>query len=541
VVRRAFTLPSLRGARALRGALGALVAFALLACVPAAGAAIVSGGGGGRLGVQPLTPSVPEAPTASRVLMGPLLGPDQGIVYHGGPVLHGVTTYAIFWDPDHVFDSSTESLVGGFLSNVADASGSNDNVFSVAAQYTDAAGSAQYAQSFGGSYLDSDPYPTSGGCGETTPTAPTCLTDSQITGELEGFVASHSLASGLGSLFVVLTPDSVVTCLDGGDQCSNNAYCSLHSYASDGSSPLLYIEIPFTELGSASAAKGCQDDGNPLVQTPSGDSGFGDVALKSLGHEMLETISDPLLNAWYDSAGDEIADLCNGVTWSPDSFLPVLGGDASAGTLWNQAINGANYYLQGAWSNATGACALSASPVPGFNAPASAFAGARLSFVGAPGTNAAVNSYAWSFGDGQSSDGQSVTHTFAAAGVYTVTLSVTDSFGDTGSVSRQVDVTARAGRTAGASAAHSPRRSTMRCGRVRHRPGRVEVRRCTRTVVSHSSARACKRAARGKHGRVCNTVVRTVTRRAACRSRRARGAAKWSLRCAAAVVVRRRG
>jgi hypothetical protein len=455
-------------------------------------------------------------------------------------VLHGVTTYAIFWDPGQVFEANTEGLVSGFLANVAHDSGSPDNVFDVGAQYTDGAGGAQYAQTFGGSYIDSDPYPTSGDCSETAPGAPTCLTNSEISGELESFAASHALATGLGSLFVMLTPDTVVTCVDGGLQCSDDAYCSLHSYASDGNSTLLYVEVPFTELGSAASAKGCQEDGNGVVQAPNRDPGFADVALKSLSHEMLETITDPLLNAWYNAAGDEIADLCNGVSWSPDAFLPLEGGNASAGTLWNQTINGAHYFLQGAWSNATGECALSASPVPAFNAPANGSARAPLAFDGTPGTNAPVSSYAWSFGDGQSSDGRNVAHTYSAPGEYTVTLTVTDSFGNTGSVSRQVDVTTATGRTAGASAAHSPRRSTLRCGRVRHRHGGIEVRHCTRTVVSHSSAGVCGRDGRATHGKACNTVVRTVTR-ASCRSRRARGAARWSLRCAAAIVVRRRG
>lgn len=538
MVRRAFNSSSLQRAYALLVTIGTLITLAF-ASVPSAGASVLVGVGGARFGVQPLAARVLDAHTAASVLNGPLSANEQGILYHGGPVLHAITTYAIFWDPDGAFDSSTKSLVGGFLANVAHDSGSNGDVFSVATQYGDAAGGAQYAQTFGGSYIDSDPYPGSGGCSATTPGAPTCLTDSQISSELESFAASHSLPSGMGSLFVMLTPDSVVTCMDGGGQCSNNAYCSLHSYASDGSSTLLYIEIPFTELGSQAGAKGCQDDGNPLVQAPNGDPGLGDVALKSLTHEMLETISDPLLDAWYDADGNEIADLCNGVTWSPDSFLPLEGGVASAGTLWNQMINGAHYYLQGAWSNATGNCALSASPTPGLRAPVSAVVGSPRAFTATPGTNVAVSSYAWSFGDGQSATGQSVTHSYAAPGEYTVTLTVTDSLGNSGSASEEIGVTTSAGKTAGASGVHS-RRSTTRCGSVLHTRRGVEVRRCTKTFVSHAVGLSCKRLAHGKHAKACKTVVRTVTRRASCKSVRARGAAKWSLRCKAPVAVRRR-
>ncbi len=488
-----------------------LAVLVICAAAPLATASVLRSGGS-RIGVQAINPA------SQTTLMDPLDGTPQGVVYHGGPVLHGVTTYAIFWDPAGAFSSSEESLVSGFLANAAHDSGGNANVFSVAAQYTDAAGAARYAQTYGGSFVDTDPYPASADCSETTPSASTCLYDSQGAAEIASFAASHNLPVGMNSLYVLLTPASVVTCIDGGDQCSDNAYCSVHSYASDGSSTLLYIEIPFTLLGPAGDPKSCQDDGNSALQAPNGNGGYADVALKSLSHEMLETISDPLLNAWYDADGNEVADLCNGMTWNPGSFLPLEGGNAAAGTLWNQTINGAHYYLQGAWSNQTNSCALAGAPTPTFAAPAPAVAGTTDSFTANSGTNASVSSYSWSFGDGQSTTGLSVTHAYAAAGEYTVTLSVTDSFGNTGTVSEQVDVTAPAGKTAGASGSHTRARSDMRCGTARRVRGGAERRHCTKTSVWHSSSR-------------------TIVRRAACVEVRPPTTGTWSQRCAPAVVV----
>lgn len=488
--------------------LAALAAFVL---APAASAGVVSSGAA-RIGVQAITPPSPAT------LMDPLDGTTQGVVYHGGPVLHGVTTYAIFWDPAGAFSSAEESSVGGFLANAAHDSGGSANVFSLAAQYTDASGGARYAQTYGGSFVDTDPYPVSGDCGETTPGASTCLYDSQGAAEIASFAASHNLPAGMGSLYVLLTPDSVVTCIDGGGQCSDNAYCSVHSYASDGSSTLLYIEIPFTLLGPTGDPKACQNDGNSALQAPNGAGGYADVALKSLSHEMLETISDPLLNAWYDADGNEIADLCNGLNWNPDSFLPLEGGSATAGTLWNQTINGAHYYLQGAWSNQTNGCALTGAPIPSFAAPASALAGTTLNFAANSGTNAAVSSYSWSFGDGQTATGQAATHAYLAVGSYTVTLTVTDSFGNSGTASEQVDVTAPAGKTAGASGSHLRVRSNTRCGTARLLHSGAEKRHCTRTSVSHSSSH-------------------TVVRRSACVEARPTSTAAWSERCVPAVVV----
>jgi len=53
----------------------------------------------------------------------------------------------------------------------------------------------------------------------------------------------------------------------------------------------------------------------------------------------------------------------------------------------------------------------------------------------------AIVQYAWNFGDGTTASGSSTTHTFIAAGVYTVTLTVTDDVGQTRTTSTAVTVT----------------------------------------------------------------------------------------------------
>jgi len=459
----------------------------LLAYAAQAGAVVQGGGpGGAPVGVQAIS-------AGTGTFDAPFEPTSTGVSYHGGPVLHGVTTYAVYWDPNGAFEPGTEQLINTYLAATAHDSGGSSNVFSVGAQYADGSAPAGYSQTYGGSFVDSDPYPSSGGCDATTATATVCLNESQEVNELEAFIAANQLPVGMSDVYIVLTPDTVATCIDGSSECSTNTYCSLHSYATVGASTLLYITLPFTLLDSAGDAKSCQDDGSATVQAPNSDPGFGDVAVKSLTHEELETITDPLLSAWYDAQGNEVADICNGVAWNPDAFLPIEGGSVSSGTLYNQTIDGVHYYLQSAWSNEANRCELMSSLQPTIAGPqASVQRGTSLAFSASAGTGASIASYTWNFGDGQSATGQSVSHVYATPGDYTLSLTVTDAFGNTGSADDQIAVVDTPGTTAGASglSGRTKPSSVTRCGSMWHGKHGRELRRCTTTFTARVASRS---------------------------------------------------
>jgi PKD repeat protein len=83
-------------------------------------------------------------------------------------------------------------------------------------------------------------------------------------------------------------------------------------------------------------------------------------------------------------------------------------------------------------------------PVASFTvSPTPASAGVPLIFdasASLPGTNATIASYQWTFGDGSSASGRTVTKTFTTIGTFNVTLTVTNSRGIAASTTREIDV-----------------------------------------------------------------------------------------------------
>lgn len=101
---------------------------------------------------------------------------------------------------------------------------------------------------------------------------------------------------------------------------------------------------------------------------------------------------------------------------------------------------------------AVGALALSLSgclPIPVIEvSPSAPEAGESVTFDGSGSiisnvpNDTVAKSYRWSFGDGESGSGASITHTYEKAGTYQVTLRVIDSAGRVGESVEPVTVTA---------------------------------------------------------------------------------------------------
>lgn len=342
---------------------GLIVAAACLLLSSAAGAVVTKTPNGHRVSV--MLKHAGKQPGAGRSSGGVLQS-------HGGPVLAAEAPYVIYWTPSgHAISSASESLLNRYLGDAATASGSTTDVFSVLTQY-----GAPYSQTFSSAtqaVTDTDPYPTSqSGCQLATGMT-ACVTDGSIQAEISSLIDAGKLpkpskpGSGTSPIFFMVTPVDVNVCLGGG-QCASNDFCAYHDYYAHNGTDVLYASVPFAVF--ASSSKGCQTDQYSIYETPVGSG--GDEAYNiadDLSHELSETITDPLINAWYASGGLEVADLCEAYAatantrkgLSPLAYAPAYG-DAPAGVHYDQVINGDQYYNQTEFSNSANKCMTGTTP-----------------------------------------------------------------------------------------------------------------------------------------------------------------------------------
>jgi hypothetical protein len=346
------------------------------------------------LGVVPHSGLAPaaEAPRAAPPLnqCPPGQTPTQcNLTYHGGPVMRTNTVYAIYWMPaggtcSTSSTSSTpgscagyESTIDKYFTDVAAASGSSSNVYSVATQYSDTTGSIAYDSTFGGSYVDTTAYPSSG-CNDRHD--PKCLTDSQLQSEIQHAISTNGWPTGTTRLFFMFTPDNVGICIDvSGTECSTNYFCAYHD--SIGGSVVYAVEPDNASIPTG----GCDNVMDP-------NSAAADPTINTASHEMNEAITDPTNGGWWNNASQqENGDNCAWIFGAP------LGAD------YNQVINGDHYYLQEEWSNVGSLCLQnsllsSGTPAPTNSSPpvVSGVAGAGKTLTTTTGTwNGSPTSYAY--------------------------------------------------------------------------------------------------------------------------------------------------
>ncbi len=159
---------------------------------------------------------------------------------------------------------------------------------------------------------------------------PTTPTDAQIQAEAATAANHFGTGTSVNVEIVVATPTGHSTAGFG------SQYCAYHGPIA--SLPnVTYTDLPYlTDAG-----------GNCGMGKVNGGNGRLDGVSIVEGHELAESITDPLVNAWLDSGGNEIGDKC---AWSG---------------LGNLNLHGNSFAMQPLWSNAANGCVMSSVLNPG--------------------------------------------------------------------------------------------------------------------------------------------------------------------------------
>jgi hypothetical protein len=243
----------------------------------------------------------------------------NGISYHGGPVILGTTNVYYIWYGNWSGNTATTILttlgqsIGGspyFNINTTYFNGSNTHV----------SNSVFYAGSTTDSYSRG-----------------TSLSDAAVQGVVTDALVSGRLPYDTNGLYFVLT-SADVTASSG--FCTQ--YCGWHTRGT-----INGRDIKYSFVGNPDR---CPSACEAQTTGPNGNAGADGMA-SIIAHELEETVTDPDLNAWYDSRGAENADKC---AWTFGTTFTTTNG-----SLANMTLGGRNFLIQRNWVNASGGfCAL---------------------------------------------------------------------------------------------------------------------------------------------------------------------------------------
>jgi hypothetical protein len=266
----------------------------------------------------------------------PFKGSGSGISYHGGTVLQsGIKLQNIYWGAAPIYKNGPAagttgtgdqdaSLIGFLLRNLGGSSHYNINT-----TYTDGSGKPLVnAVSYTSFWANNSNVPTNG----------QSVSSTQIIAMLQSGFTNGQLTWDPNTLYAVFTAGTVN--LGGG---AGTQYCAFHSNGyvtvNGVSRRIYYAAMPYNYGWPGGCTSG--------TASPNADPA-ADAEINTLVHEIEETQTDALGNAWFDSRGYENADKC---AW-------MWGTTLNNGTgVYNVTIGGKNFLIQQNWINSgSGGC-----------------------------------------------------------------------------------------------------------------------------------------------------------------------------------------
>jgi hypothetical protein len=244
----------------------------------------------------------------------------NGIRYHGGPVILGTTNIYYIWygnwsvtDPAVIILNGLAQSIGGsayFNINTTYYNGSNVHVSNSVSYMAEAFD--RYSQGSN-------------------------LSDTQVQAVVSNAISSHALPKDPNGVYFVLTSQDVN---ETSGFCTQ--YCGWHTHGT-----IAGLDVKYAFIGNPAR---CPSACAAQTTSPNGNLGADGMA-SIIAHELEESVTDPDLNAWYDTRGEENADKC---AWTFGTTYIV-----GNGSYANMNLGGRDYLIQQNWVNANGGyCAL---------------------------------------------------------------------------------------------------------------------------------------------------------------------------------------
>lgn len=277
----------------------------------------------------------PEAApeTMERAKPGPQVVTGNGINYHGGPVLQGnpVPIYVIWygnWNGTGSNTQATVSLVDTFLNSLG-----NTGYERINTTYGDTTGNVSGNLALAGQVFDAGSQGTK-------------LRNSRISAAISAQLTSGALPTNPDGVYLFVTSSNV------SEQGFCSSFCGFHTRQT-----LNGADIKWAFIGNTDRCpSGCEIQSTG-PNSPATGVGGADGLINVMTHESEESITDPDLNAWFDSSGNEDADKCNfkfGPTTTCTTSNGCTAAGASAGAKFNQTFGNHNWMMQMEWENSRG-------------------------------------------------------------------------------------------------------------------------------------------------------------------------------------------
>jgi hypothetical protein len=240
------------------------------------------------------------------------------LIDHGGPEIPTAKFYPIYWNSS--VSSSTET--SGGHSSIEQQMVDFVQSFSGSSSYT-------MIQQYGTQNQISATIANQGSVIRSEPTKGS-IRDGQIQSFLSGLFAAGAVPADPNAVYGIYFPPGMKIQLQG---MSCSSFCGYHNYYTYGNGAnakrIKYAVFPYLNCSA------CKISANAIV---------ADMLTIVVSHEIREAVTDPQLNAWFDSSGYEADDKC---AWHNLYYMP-----------------GTNLLVQPEYSNQHGGCVVPDAPKP---------------------------------------------------------------------------------------------------------------------------------------------------------------------------------